>query len=391
MVIYMKLTYLQWGYPYDDAIIHAFEAEGFKIESIDFSHSIDSDKDSEKEWEVLKNKGTEEINEILENKFVNCTGHIIFSVNFNAAISEFCQRKGVPYCSWILQLPNFDLYTNSVFNPCNYIGICDSYLVEKMWQLGVEKAYFLPDAVELGKKVNNIDLEREFCFIAKHPKNVYDTEKMSLYAKGYLDSFIHAQRVLLGANILENGLINRVYQEFINCNSISEQIIPQMQKLFVADKYLAPICTGIQQNIFLKNNENIITIYSDNEFDMCIAKKYPYVFDEEERRKIYAGKEFSLILAPHVLHNGIPRDMLEVIAAGGFPICGYQKDYGYFFEQDENIAYFTNASEFSKVIVKYGNNHDERERVKENAYNVVAAHHTYRNRIESMIEMWGKL
>ena len=141
----------------------------------------------------------------------------------------------------------------------------------------------------------------------------------------------------------------------------------------------------------MKNNENIMTIYSDSNFEMSCAKKNPYVFDEMERRRIYAGKEFSLVLAPHVLHNGIPRDTLEVIAAGGFPICGYQKDYGYFFKRDENLAYFTNMSEFTQTIIKYGNNHEERARVRENAYKAVTAGHTYKHRICSMLEMWGKL
>ena len=387
----MKLMYLLWGYPYDDGIIRAFEAEGFQIEKISFLQNADLINDTEKEWDVLKSKSTEEAKKIVEMKLNNYSADIIFSVNFNATVSEFCQQKKIPYCSWVLQLPNFDLYTKSVFNSCNYIGICDSYLVEKMWQLGVEKAYFLPDAVELGERADGVEFEREFCFIAKHPVSILNTEKMTLYGKGYLDSFIHAQRVLFGATILEEGLINRVYQEFVNTNSFPKHILPQMQKLFMADRYLAPVCTEIQQDIFMKNNENIMTIYSDGIFEICNAKKNPYVIDEKERRRIYAGKEFTLVLAPHVLHNGIPRDTLEVIVAGGFPICGYQRDYGYFFERDKNLAYFTNMAEFTQMIIKYGNNHEERDRVKENAYNAVATGHTYRNRIISMLEIWEKI
>ncbi len=49
--------------------------------------------------------------------------------------------------------------TSSVRNACNYLGICDSYLVEKLWQLGVSKAFFLPDAVEL-KEPGKESLER---------------------------------------------------------------------------------------------------------------------------------------------------------------------------------------------------------------------------------------
>lgn len=372
----MKIAYLLWGYPYDDEIIRAFESEGIIISRIDFSQNM---------------KLEYNINNILEKKLTMCNADIVFSVNFYSHISDYCQYKGIPYCSWILQLPNFDLYTKSVFNLCNYIGICDSYLVEKMWNLQIEKVFFLPDAIELGEKIKDVNVEREFCYIAKHPTSILNTDKMTIYGKGYLDSFIHAQRVLFGVNILEDGMINRVYQEFINCNPVPEQILPQMQKKYVADKYLAPVCTEIQQNIFMKNNENIMTIYSDYEYELCNCKKYPYVSNELERRKIYANKEFSLVLAPHVLSNGIPRDTLEVIAAGGFPICGYQKDYSYFFKLDENLACFKTSSEFKECIINYGNNPDKRELVKENAYNIVAKNHTYKNRIVNMLEMWSKL
>ena len=360
----MKLTYFLWGYPYDEAIIRAFQSQGFVVETVELSSEF-----------------TE----------CACLGDIFFSVNFHSVISDFCQKKGIPYCSWVLQLPNYDLYTQAVFHECNYIGICDSYLVEKMWNLGVKKAFFLPDAVELEKRIEGEYVEREFCFIAKQPEVVLQKQGMSLYGQGYLDSFLQAQRVMYGNNFLETGLPKRVYQEVLNYNPIPDTILPQFQKLYVADYYLSPACTVLQQNIFIKNNEKIMTIYSDNDFDMCKSKKYPYVSNEKERWKIYQKKEFSLILVPHVFHNAIPREMLEVIAAGGFPICSYQKDYSYFFEQDENLAFFTNTTEFQQAVVRYGNHPEERIRVKENAYRIVSEGHTYYHRIIHMLEMWDRL
>ena len=386
----MKLLYLLWGYSHDEEIIRAFEGEGLIIEKVDFLQIKNVNNKLEKEWDKLNNMSYEEANFFLDNKLANYYGDIIFSINFSAQISNYCQKKGIPYCSWVLQLPNYDLYTTSVFNVCNYIGICDSYLVEKMWKIGVEKAYFLPDAIELGEKISEVFEEREFCFVAKHPTSILNADEMSMYGRGYLDSFIHAQRVLYGANILEEGLISRVYQEVVNCNPIPENILPNMQKLYVADQYLAPLCTSLQQNIFMKNNENIMTIYSNGEFEVCNAPKYAFVEEEVKRRELYAKKEFTLVLAPHVFHNGMPREVLEVIAAGGFPVCGYQKDYAYLFRKDENLAFFTTMIEFRDIIVNYGNDQSERERVKENAYKLVATSHTYRNRIISMLEMWSK-
>ncbi len=393
----MKLTYLTWGYAHDDAIIRAMEAYGLTVERTALPEELMpciADETSAGKSERCKQTDGQETRETAASSFKErlrtLAGDIVFSVNFFAPVSELCKQEEIPYCSWVLQLPNFDLYTASIQNPCNYIGICDSYLVERLWQEGVSKAFFLPDAVELSK-VEKVPVERGACFVARHPEQTLYTEGMSLYAKGYLDAFLHAQRVLYGASILEDGLLQRVQREFLSCNPVPENILPQMQKLYVADRYLAPVCTGLQHNIFLQNFDDIMTIYSDGGFEACKAEKHPFVEEEAKRREIYISKEFTLVLAPHLLHNGIPRDTLEVIAAGGFPIAGFQKDYAYFFQKDENLAFFTNRTEFKESIVRYGNSYEERERVRTAAYETVAGGHTYTHRIALMLEMWEKL
>lgn len=381
----MKVLYLKWGYRYDGAVLRAFRAAGIEPVEMElpsqFTDSLKGTTIGERE---------EESRDFLE-KLQGVAGDIVFSVNFFAGISDVCQREAVPYCSWVLQLPDFDLYTEAVKNPCNYVGVCDSYLVEKLWQMGVSKAFFLPDAVEPYTPELR-PVEREACFVAEHPVPDWNMEKMTAYGKGYLDAFIHGQRVLFGASVLESGLLFRVQKEFMEDNPVPGEILPECQRLYLADRYFAPACTALQQDIFLQNFASIMTIYSDGDFDGCdLSVKCPYVEDEEKRREIFAGKEFTLVLAPHILHNGIPRELLEVIVAGGFPLAGFQRDYTYFFKKDETLAYFTSPMEFSQAIVKYGNSAEERERVRQAAYQTVIAGHTYSQRIVTMLEMWGKL
>ncbi len=363
----MKLTYIRWGYEQDGAVIRAMTALGIEVDTVERAARI---------WEEPAG---------------GRMGDIVFSVNFFRDISDWCQREGIPYCCWTLQLPNYDLYAPSVRNSCNYLGICDSYLVEKLQRMGVRKAFFLPDGVELSAPVRTEPLEREVCFIGRYPKQTLCTEGMSLYAKGYLEAFLHAQRVLYGVSILEEGLLSRVQRELMACCSVPAQLLPEMQRLFVADDALAPACTGLQQKIFFQNFGDLLTLYTDGDFPDCKAIKRAYVEDAGERRRIYAEKEFTLVLAPHVTHHAIPRDVLEVIAAGGFPLCGFQRDYAYFFKRDENLVYFTNAAEFSQALVRYGNSHEERERVRTAAYREVAEKHTYSQRITAMLEMWDSL
>lgn len=381
----MKLTYLMWGYPHDAAIIKAFRGAGILVETVVISQ--ETSEIMSQEWEG-KERG---LSFGLGEQIRTSVGDIVFSVNFFAPISDFCQNEKIPYCCWILQLPDFDLYTAAVRNSCNYLGICDSYLVERLWKAGITKTFFLPDAVEPGEDRGRPPIEKGVCFIAKYPKDKLDTKKMTKYGEGYLEAFLHAQRVLYGASLLENGLLLRVQQEVMESNPVPLRILVEMQKLYTADRYLAPKCSRMQQDILLYRAASAMTIYSDGEFADCKAKKLPFVEEEEKRREIYAEKEFTLVLAPYTMHDGIPRETLEVIAAGGFPIAGFVKDYAYFFKKDETLAYFTNFSEFSKALIRYGNNWDERERVREAAFRLIQEAHTYRHRIATMLEIWGKL
>lgn len=381
----MTLLYVDWGYIHDKEIIAEFENKGITVKQRKFSEEnkglfLDNfNHDQNKEIEGLLEENMDEEIEL------------VFSINFISVISNWCQQKKIPYASWVLDLPNYDLYTQAIYNSCNYIGIGDSYLVEKLLKIGVKKVFLLPDAVS-----NNIEEpkkyeEREFCYIAKSPIKTLSLREISLYTKGYLEAFLHVQRVLHGEVILEEGLLNRVYNELLNRNKIPSKIIPTMERLYFSDYYLNPECISLRENIFLQNHSNLITIYSNEEFPMCKGNKFPFIEEEEKRREIYRKKEFSLILTPYTNHHGIDRNVLEVIAAGGFPVCSYQKDYDVFFSKNKNLAYFTNRVEFMDIITRYGNHLDAREELQKEAYRHVMDNHTYKNRIDTMLYFWEKL
>lgn len=371
----MELLYITWGYPWDDAIIRAFEGSGITVRQL----ALPAESEAE---------------HILKQQLRDHDTDLVFSVNFFKCISHFCQQEQFPYASWVLSLPNFDLYTDAVWNPCNYIGICDSYLTEQLLKKGIRKVYFLPDAIEapVTSALDTVPLYREACFIGDYPQQTLKLHDLPLYSRGYVEAFLHAQRVLPGIYILEDGLLGRVYQDVSAVNSIPDGILPDFHKLYLADYYLAPSCTALQQTIFIQNYENIITIYSDSDFSRCRqCSKLSFPADPSIRNRIYAEKEFTVVLASHVLHNGIPRQTLEVIVAGGFPICAMQKDYSYFFKEGESLACFHDSAEFNRLVVAYGNDPEKREHLRRAAYQLVTTHHTYNQRISSMLHMWETL
>lgn len=381
----MKIIYLSWGYKYDQFIIKEFQNQNIEVR---VQHIPSA------EWgscNFHKNRESTLLLDILESIGDSINNSILFSIDFNRVVSEFCQEKDVPYCSWVLNLPNFDLYTKSIYNNCNYVGICDTYLVEKMWKMGIKKIFYLPNAIQLFE--NNIKdyEERGFCFLGNQDEVLLNINDISLYAQGYIDASIHSQRVNPNSYILETGLSNRVYFELLKCNKVDKKILDYFQRLYIADYYLAPYCTMQAQNIFLQNMQNLLTIYSNNEFDMCNCKKNKYIEDNEEKNKIYQKKEFTLVLADYYLHHGVSRQVLEIIAAGGFPICEYRADLDNMFEEGQNIAYFKNREQFLRLVDKYGNNKEERDKLLKKSRTWVLENHTYNNRIKTILKMWELL
>ncbi len=377
----MELIYLLWGYVHDEPIIKAFRQAGIIVKTID----IRKNKNADQKPVLLEEQE-------LRDRICSAGGDVVFSVNFFCMISDLCMKEVIPYCCWVLELPNLELYQPQVNHTCNYIGICDSYLVEKLWKIGMKRAFFLPDAVGItGEYKENTEVEREACFIGKYPDVQWNEEGMSLYAKGYLEAFLHAQRVVKGAFILEEGLHSRVRKEFVEKNPVPEHILPEFAHMYIADRYFAPRCTAMQQDIVIQNYESILTVYSDRSLENCKAIRKPYVESAEKREEIYASKEFTFVLVPHTQHYGIPRQLLEVIAAGGFPLAEYRKDYTYFFKNNENLAWFENTEAIQNQILRYGNDPSERERVRKNAWEYVRKEHTYQKRILFMMEMWEKL
>ena len=394
----MTLLYITRDENYDNEIIALLEERGIRVKQSPsslltefFSPDQNNRQEEASKAEINKVKMKKaEIESFLERD-TDSSVDIVFTLNFIREISDWCESRQLPYACWVIRLPNYDLYTSSVYNSCNYIGLCDSYLVEKLLKEGVRKVFLLPVAAAGEIEMPKPYKEREFCYIADRTVKTMNYREVSLYSKGYLEAFLHVQRVLPGESILENGLLNRVYRELLVNNGIPESILPAMEKLFFADYYLNPECMHLTENIFLQNNGNLMTIYSQGDFPMCNAVVRPSVKDKGIRKQIYADKEFSLVLTPYTIHRGMDQRVLQVIAAGGFPVCSYRKDYDIFFEKDKNLAYFKSREEFAEILTRYGNDRKERDRLMEEAYDHVRQNHTFKNRIDTMLHFWEKL
>ena len=127
------LIYKWRAYNYLD-VYETFLTFGFEVDIIE-QHLPSYDEDKEFSLKLIK---------LLREKPYD----FVFTINYFGVVSDACEQAGVPYVSWSCDSPLISMYHESVFNECNYIFLFDksSYLFFK--ELGVEKLWHLPLAVD---------------------------------------------------------------------------------------------------------------------------------------------------------------------------------------------------------------------------------------------------
>ena len=382
-----KLIYLEWGYEYDNAIQKAWKDRGVEIIPYKLEKKLD-----EKICSSMSELSKQNLEKCIEDNRVN----VIFSINFISEISEICKRNDIFYYAWVLVLPNMDLFTASIDNLCNRVGICDSFLVERLWKRNTKNIFYIPDAIEKCHRVRK-DFVRPCSYMQKLPFSYLDTpfgdrtKGLSENTMGYLTGVIHCQRVLYGATMLEEILMGTAAEEFLAQYPLPDKILPEFHKLYVSEAYLSPEVTRLEQIIFLQNMSSgvDIEVFTNGHFKDCTNKQFPYPERLDERGDIYGSSIINLVQAESNIHDAIPHQTLEIMASGNFVLTNYQKDYSYFFNQGEDIVCFGDRVERVQLFNEYGTDANKRERVIEAAYEKIQLAHTYTHRVEYMLSNWG--
>lgn len=385
----MKLIYLEWGYTYEKEIEKALIEKEVEI----YTYQIPEMSGFEV-YSFQEKQQKDALQRIIEQEKPDG----IFSINFLAGISDFCQQNGIAYYAWVLQLPNMDLLSTAIYNSCNRVAICDSYLVERLRRQNIENIFFLPDAVAECRWVRG-ERVRGCSYVGTIPPIYKDTpfgtysRGLSENTMGYLSGLLQCQRVLYGATMLEDILMGSAATEMMERYLAVDHLIPQFHKLYLAETYLAPEATRQEQIILLQNLGISVNLgaFIDGEFPDCQGQKHAYPQTVQERQDIYGSSIINMVQAHRSYHDAIPHQALEIMASGNFMFSNYQKDYGYFFCQGEDIVCYGDSVERAQLFNQYGQDKQLRERVIEAGFEKVRAGHTYAHRVDFWRTIWEKI
>lgn len=356
----MKILYYCWDEVTEYDILDVFKRKNYTVE-IDKTPITDKLNDINYANSLLAK---------LEKNNYDC----IFSFNFYPIISKVANAAGIKYVSWSFDSPCMTLYTEAIFNSCNYIFVFDNNDALRLKNIGVENVFHMPLAVNthklnslLGTNINSTAYQYDISFVGKtytDKTNFFDDIKnMPDYYKGYFDCLIKAQMDIYGFDfasaLFSSGFMDKL--DFINFN-ISDEILLNKSEIF--SQIFQKKITSVERIEILKmlseSGLSISHFAAEQEASLDKVKYMGYVTYDEEMPKVFRNSKINLNISLRSILSGIPLRCMDVMGSGGFLLSNYQPELAVFFEDGAEMVMYTGRDDLINKIHYYLNNEDER-------------------------------
>lgn len=325
----------------------------------------------------------------------------MFTINYFGVISDTCERFHVPYVSWSCDSPLISMYHESIFNKCNYIFLFDksSYLYFK--SIGVEHIWHMPLAVDAGRIdyiLENADdlklYENEISFVGSlYERNTYDKLIPTLppYLQGYFDSALEAQLNVSGGNLLERLLTDEIcdkLQQYYKLEKTDRSF--SNLKLIFSTTVLGFKAAKEQRirSLLVLAKKFPVSIYTNSNTRDLLRVKYRGSVDYfSQMPKVFHGSKINLNFTIPNIQSGIPLRVWDILGAGGFLLTNYQPELELYFDIGKDLVLFEDAFELEQKVSYYLEHDEERRKIAENGYYKVKQFHSYKQRVQEMIDI----
>ena len=327
-----------------------------------------------------------------------------FSFNFYPVVSNNCQKFGIKYIAVIYDNPFVLLYSHTLLNPVNYVFLFDKQEYLKLKTNGIPTIYYTTLPVNgtiiehlLTKSYDKQKLSAEVSFVGSlynEEHNFFDRlHGLKDYTRGYLDAIMEAQLKIQGYNFIEEVLTPDILTDL-------KQSVPYAAKPFGAEtfEYIYAnyfICrklTSIERirlltaaaktaplKLYTLNRDAMIP----NAINMGSVDYYsemPYVF---------ANSKINLNISLRSIQSGIPLRAMDIMGAGGFLLSNFQADFLDYFVPDEDFVYYESQDDLLEKAEYYLSHEKERKEIARNGYEKIKAEHTFKHRVDEILEVTG--
>lgn len=386
----MKILFMEWKSLGQQDITQEFISRGWTVEHWLFPR--------ENEDTRLNNSLCEKIGKIiLEGRY-----DFVFSFNYFPVISIACNACRVKYVSWTFDSPFIQLYSNTIGYPYNYVFIFDKGTCTDLWRRGVETVYYLPMAAPVSRYESYVLTEEikklyetDISFIGstyQEKKNQF-YEKLfgvSEYTKGYLDGCIQVQKAVYGEFLLEKLMTPQIMKDMMkHCPLTVNQDGFERLEWVYANYFLARRVTAMEREEVLRmlSEKYRVDLYTYEETPALPKVRNRGTAEVlEEAPLIYRSTKINLNISLRSILTGIPLRAFEIMGSGGFLLSNYQEDFFEYFIEGEDFACYGDYEDLMNKAEYYLTNEKERQEITENAKRKVKSEHTFKHRVDQIIE-----
>lgn len=333
------------------------------------------------------------VEELTEKKIEEGEYLFVFTANFSPAVSAMCQNVLVPYFSYIMEWPVPDLYNQTVKNPCNFIFCFDRAVFRKVNRMIPERSYYLPlgaDVQELPEPETKESDRMDVSFTGRlyTEEKAYDrAEGLTEYVKGYLEALLKVQVRIYGYNLLEEGLTEEVMKDWRRCvpDEKETDLSPGADRSLLAATCLADKVTEIERNQMLDavSRRFEMHVYTDDGGE-GLPDVHLHRLEGADREEICRNSRINLHFTHRAVTSGVPQELYDMMAAGGFVLTNFQPELTELFAIGEHLDTFSSEEELLEKIAYYLEHEEERSRIAKAGQQAVRDYHSYQSRAVTM-------
>lgn len=386
----MKIIFCKWKSICEKGVDRALKRLGHTV--VDMTREFES---------VDYDKGY--LMELVELVQSNPDTGCVFTINFQPIIARACKLLKVPYVSWTVDSPSFQLYSETIAYPTNRVFLLDRMQYEKFAPLNPDCIFHMPMACDIDEwdsiKVTAEDHKQFDCDISfvgslySEKCNYNQIEKdLPDYIRGYVDGLINAQLNVYGYNFLEDSITDEWTEEFkkyADWIPLGADYIEDVKGI-VADTYIGHKCTEQER---IRTFNAISERFKMDLWTLSDTTPIPKVNNRggadsnTMMPKIIKCSKINLNLTNRPIKTGLPLRIFDIMGAGGFLISNYQAEIPELFVPGEDIVLYDSIPDLLSKIEYYLAHDEERKAIAKSGYEKVKACHTYDIRLKEMLEM----
>ena len=323
---------------------------------------------------------------------------MVFSFNFYPAISEVCERCGVPYVSWTFDSPYLPVTSAANKNKVNIIYLFDRALYEKMQGEGIDTVRYLPLAVN-SRRMRAV---REACDAAGGERYDHDISFVGgLYAdKNNFYNYISGDIPLILKGIVEDALELQtgIYgRDLIGDPSvIPDEIVEEIARhvrLEVSDSYDIDFYGLIRDMLRTQATEmdrfslleamgrtfpGSVDLYTRwDSPPLPGVRNLGYASYLEKMPEVFYKSRIDLNITLRTIRTGMPLRALDVMAAGGFLLSTWQQELDEYFENGSDLVLAKDPEEMLLFADWFLKHDAEREEIARRGCESVCAQFDY--------------